>query len=109
MPFKVQHVLTVPRVILALAATSIAVVVVNYLRVFVAVRNESWNLVPKSDTWKKFFTTSHWVSFSFPAITFIYVITGSLIIWIKLRTSFVCTDAQKICEVPFIDNKSYNG
>ncbi|KAH3797454.1 hypothetical protein DPMN_151035 [Dreissena polymorpha] len=89
-PFNVKQVVTVPRVILAEFATAIAVVVVQYIRHFLAVESRMfqgrWFMYPRSREWAEFFVISDWILFT--GIPFIVIITASSVIWIKLRTPF---------------------
>ncbi|KAH3848966.1 hypothetical protein DPMN_091351 [Dreissena polymorpha] len=82
MPFNVKQLVTVPRVILAETATCISVVVIQYMRHFLAVefvkRQGMWGPAHRSDTWLKFDFISDWVCFT--VIPYIFIITASLTI-----------------------------
>ena len=89
-PFNVKHMITVKKVIFAEIAISIAVVAVQYLRLFLAnrvvkIENRIF-LLSTSPTWLLFYQVSDSVCFTL--IPFMVIIIASLVIWIKLCTSF---------------------
>jgi hypothetical protein len=89
-PLKVKLLLTMRLVVLLEIVVSALVIVIQIIRHFFAVelinRDNTKYLSPRSMAWDRFFVISDWTCFL--GIPFIFIITASLVIAIKLRSPF---------------------